>query len=159
MSVLLAPALLDALLERFAFSDDLVAAAVRAAARDVGTATADAQARAHANVFRAFADEGVAESDLAGALGYGYDDAARARYESLLARIFGAERALARLSLVSGTHAIVTAIDYHGRALVPANGREMTATSARVASSGSQANGCSGEIRLAAPASANPDYS
>ncbi len=124
MSVLLAPALLDALLERFAFSDDLVAAAVRAAARDVGTATADAQARAHANVFRAFADEGVAESDLAGALGYGYDDAARARYESLLARIFGAERALARLSLVSGTHAIVTAID----ACVPHEGRLISAT-------------------------------
>ena len=36
--------------------------------------------------------------------------AARARYESLLARVLGAERALARLSIVSGTHAIVAAI-------------------------------------------------
>ena len=126
MSALLAPALLDALFERFDFSDDLVAAARRAAARDVGTETADAQARAQANVLRAFADEGVAESDLAGSLGYGYDDAARARYESLLARIFGAERALARLSLVSGTHAIVATIDAclpHAGRLVVATGR------------------------------------
>ncbi|HTU80962.1 MAG TPA: methionine gamma-lyase family protein [Candidatus Acidoferrales bacterium] len=61
-------------------------------------------------MLRAFLDEGVAESDLAGSTGYGYDDAARARYESLLARVFGAERALARLSLVSGTHAIVAAL-------------------------------------------------
>src|SRR5579884_4475273 len=70
----------------------------------------DAQMRVKANVLAAFFDEGVDESDLAGSTGYGYDDAARERYESLLARIFGCERALARLSFVSGTHAIVTAL-------------------------------------------------
>ena len=43
--------------------------------------------RVKANVLRAFLDEGVLESDLAGTSGYGYDDAARERYESLLARI------------------------------------------------------------------------
>ena len=69
-----------------------------------------AQEAVKANVLRAFLDEGIAESDLAGSTGYGYDDAARERYESLLARVFGAERALARLSIVSGTHAIVTAL-------------------------------------------------
>jgi cystathionine beta-lyase family protein involved in aluminum resistance len=62
-------------------------------------------------VLEAFLAEGVAESDLAGTTGYGYDDAARERYESLLARVFGTERALARLSIVSGTHAIVAALD------------------------------------------------
>ena len=62
-------------------------------------------------VLEAFLAEGIAESDLAGSTGYGYDDAARERYESLLARIFHAERVLARLSIVSGTHAIVAALD------------------------------------------------
>ena len=69
-----------------------------------------AQARVKARVLRAFFDEGVDDSDLAGTSGYGYDDAARERYESLLARMLGAERVLARLSIVSGTHAIVTAL-------------------------------------------------
>jgi cystathionine beta-lyase family protein involved in aluminum resistance len=62
------------------------------------------------NVLRAFLDEGLAENDLAGSTGYGYDDAARERYEAILGRVLGAERVLARLSIVSGTHAIVAAL-------------------------------------------------
>lgn len=76
-------------------------------------------------VLEAFLAEGIAESDLAGSTGYGYDDAARERYESLLARIFHAERVLARLSIVSGTHAIVAALDallVPGQRLLCANG-------------------------------------
>jgi cystathionine beta-lyase family protein involved in aluminum resistance len=78
-----------------------------------------------ARVLRAFLDEGIAESDLAGTTGYGYDDAARDRYESLLARVFRAERVLARLSIVSGTHAIVAGLEAlvpPGAALLAANG-------------------------------------
>ena len=78
-----------------------------------------------ARVLRAFLDEGIPESDLAGTTGYGYDDAARERYESLLARLFGAERVLARLSIVSGTHAIVAGLDAlapSGATLLAANG-------------------------------------
>ncbi len=78
-----------------------------------------AQQEVKARVMRAFFDEGVHESDLAGTTGYGYDDAARERYESLLSRIFGAERVLARLSIVSGTHAILAAL----AACVPPGGR------------------------------------
>src|ERR1700729_3847829 len=70
----------------------------------------DAQRGVAINVLQAFVDEGLAESDLAGSTGYGYDDPARGRYESLLARVLGAELALARLSIVSGTHAIVAAL-------------------------------------------------
>lgn len=70
----------------------------------------DAQTHVKTAMLRAFFDEGVHESDLAGSSGYGYDDTARERYESLLARTFGTERALARLSIVSGTHAIVTSL-------------------------------------------------
>jgi cystathionine beta-lyase family protein involved in aluminum resistance len=76
-------------------------------------------------VLRAFLEEGVAESDLAGTTGYGYDDPARERYESLLGRVFRAERVLARLSIVSGTHAIVAGLDAllpHGATLLAANG-------------------------------------
>lgn len=69
-----------------------------------------AQRHAQLNVLEAFLAEGIAESDLAGTTGYGYDDAARERYEALLARVLGAQRALARLSIVSGTHAIVAAL-------------------------------------------------
>jgi len=78
-----------------------------------------------ARVMRAFLDEGIAESDLGGTTGYGYDDPARDRYESLLARIFRAERVLARLSIVSGTHAIVAGLDAltpPGATLLAANG-------------------------------------
>jgi cystathionine beta-lyase family protein involved in aluminum resistance len=72
--------------------------------------TYEPQRRVHLNVLQAFVDEGIVESDFADATGYGYDDPARARYESLLARVFGAQRAIARLSIVSGTHAIVAAL-------------------------------------------------
>jgi cystathionine beta-lyase family protein involved in aluminum resistance len=79
-----------------------------------------------ARVLRAFLEEGIAESDLAGTTGYGYDDPARERYESLLARVFRAERVLARLSIVSGTHAIVAGLD----ALLPAGATLLSANGA-----------------------------
>ncbi len=69
-----------------------------------------AQQQVRANIFAAFSQANIAESDLHGAIGYGYDDAARDAYERVLASVFGAESALARFSLVSGTHAIVTAL-------------------------------------------------
>lgn len=101
--------MIDELCARFAISARLRDAALQAQRRVDGF-TYGAQRQVAANVLYAFAQEGIAESDLHGSTGYGYDDAARAAYESLLARIFGAERALARLSIVSGTHAIVTAL-------------------------------------------------
>jgi cystathionine beta-lyase family protein involved in aluminum resistance len=98
-----------ALCDRFAITGHLRSAALAAYER-TATLEYDAQAQVSVNVLQAFAQEGLVESDFAGSTGYGYDDVARARYESLLARILGAERALARLSIVSGTHAIVTAL-------------------------------------------------
>jgi cystathionine beta-lyase family protein involved in aluminum resistance len=100
---------IEVLCERFGIAGTVRDTALRAYER-VRDVRYDAQARVKANVLAAFLDEGVDESDLAGSTGYGYDDAARERYESLLARIFGCERALARLSFVSGTHAIVAAL-------------------------------------------------
>jgi cystathionine beta-lyase family protein involved in aluminum resistance len=90
--------------------DGRVRQAAAAAYERTATLRYEAQRCVAINVLQAFLDEGIAESDLAGSIGYGYDDSARARYESLLARVLGAERALARLSIVSGTHAIVAAL-------------------------------------------------
>jgi len=100
---------IETLCTRFGIEGRLRDAALRASKR-TETIAYEAQRDVAANVLEAFAREGIVESDLHGSTGYGYDDPARARYESLLARIFGAERALARLSIVSGTHAIVTAL-------------------------------------------------
>jgi cystathionine beta-lyase family protein involved in aluminum resistance len=101
--------IIELLCERFGVGGAVREAALRAQER-VHDIRYDAQTHVKAEVLAAFLDEGVDESDLAGATGYGYDDAARERYEALLARVFGCERVLARLSLVSGTHAIVTAL-------------------------------------------------
>jgi cystathionine beta-lyase family protein involved in aluminum resistance len=101
--------MIAALCNRFGIDGAVREAALRARERTAAIAY-DAQREVTVNVLQAFLDEGIAESDLTGSTGYGYDDAARDRYESLLARVFGAERALARLSIVSGTHAIVAAL-------------------------------------------------
>jgi cystathionine beta-lyase family protein involved in aluminum resistance len=101
--------LIELLCERFEIGPRVREAALRAHRR-VAAFEYPAQRDVQTTVLRAFFDEGLAESDLAGSTGYGYDDAAREHYEMLLARILGAERALARLSIVSGTHAIVVAI-------------------------------------------------
>jgi cystathionine beta-lyase family protein involved in aluminum resistance len=115
--------MIEALLERFEISPD-VAKAARSAAERAGPIERPSAARVKASVLRAFFDEGLSESDLRESYGYGYDDAARDRYESLLGRVFGAERVLARLSLVSGTHAIVVALD----ACLPSGGRLVAVT-------------------------------
>ncbi len=101
--------MITALCDRFGIEGRIRAAALEAYER-TAPLVYEAQQRVQLTVLQAFADEGLAESDLAGTTGYGYDDAARAHYESLLARVLGAQRAIARLSIVSGTHAIVVAL-------------------------------------------------
>jgi cystathionine beta-lyase family protein involved in aluminum resistance len=102
-------ALIEAVLEQAACGEEIAAAARRAQGallpRDLPL-----RARIRMRVVAAFMAEGLTEADLAGTLGYGYDDAARAHYESLLARIFRGQRSLARLHFASGTHAIVTTL-------------------------------------------------
>lgn len=101
--------MIDAILELASCSPE-VAHAARAAAPMLEPRDTALRARIRMRVVGAFLEEGIAESDLAGTLGYGYDDAARVRYESVLARIFRGERALARLNFASGTHAILTTL-------------------------------------------------
>lgn len=61
-------------------------------------------------VLKAFVDEGVGEHHFAPSTGYGYDDLGRAALERVTARVFGAEAALVRPHIISGTHAIAACL-------------------------------------------------
>lgn len=61
-------------------------------------------------VLRAFIEAGVGDHHFSSTDGYGYDDSGRETLEALYAIIFGTEDALVRPQIVSGTHAIATAL-------------------------------------------------
>lgn len=71
---------------------------------------AELRARNQLRVLRAFQAVGVTDFHLNGTTGYGYDDPAREALEVVYAQVFGAEKALVTPYLVSGTHAIATAL-------------------------------------------------
>ncbi len=105
----------------FGFPAELVELA-RGAFEEVAPAWVQRDAAAMlvgAKVIRCFAEVGLNDSHLSGTTGYGYHDAAREAYEALLARAMDAPAAFVRLQLVSGTHAIVAAVN----ALLGKNGR------------------------------------
>lgn len=60
----------------------------------------------HARVLRAFSEVGVSDFHFHGSTGYGYGDLGRIALEEVYSRVFGAEAALVRKSIVSGTHAL-----------------------------------------------------
>ena len=60
----------------------------------------------HRKVLDCFLEAGISDYHLKGATGYGYNDAAREKLEQIYAGVFGAEAALVRGQIVSGTHAI-----------------------------------------------------
>jgi cystathionine beta-lyase family protein involved in aluminum resistance len=57
-------------------------------------------------VLEAFWAERVSALDMVGSTGYGLDDEGRDKLERMYARVFGAERALVRPQIISGTHAL-----------------------------------------------------
>lgn len=57
-------------------------------------------------VLDAFHKYNVTESDLNGTTGYGYNDFGRDKVEAIFASVLGAEDALVRTQIISGTHAI-----------------------------------------------------
>jgi len=63
-----------------------------------------------AKVLEAFQAEQVADFHFASSTGYGHNDAGREALERVYARVFGAEAALVRPHIVSGTHAISLAL-------------------------------------------------
>ena len=117
--------MIAALAARLGVSAPVAQAAQRAWER-AQTFTYPAQTANKFRIVEAFMARGISESDLAGSTGYGYDDAAREQYEALLCDVFGAQATLARLSIVSGTHAIAVALAAcvaPGQVLLSATGR------------------------------------
>ncbi len=68
------------------------------------------QAYNEAKVLKGFADNRVSSAHLVGTTGYGYDDMGRDNLDKVFAQAFGAEDALVRHQLVSGTHTLSTAL-------------------------------------------------
>lgn len=64
----------------------------------------------HLRVLKAFQDSQIADFHLKGSTGYGYNDAGRDAVEAVYAQVLGAEKALVRGQIVSGTHAIAIAL-------------------------------------------------
>ena len=63
-----------------------------------------------AKVLSAFQEERVSTADFIEITGYGYTDSGRDKLEAVYARVFGAEDALVRPQLMSGTHALAVPI-------------------------------------------------
>lgn len=63
-----------------------------------------------AKVLKAFADNHIGAAHLNGTTGYGYDDMGRDALDRVYADVFEAEDALVRYTMISGTHAISTAL-------------------------------------------------
>ncbi|TSB46491.1 aminotransferase class I/II-fold pyridoxal phosphate-dependent enzyme [Alkalicoccobacillus porphyridii] len=63
-----------------------------------------------ARVMNSFKKHQVSDFHFTPSTGYGYDDAGRETLEKIYADVFGAEAALVRPQIISGTHAIATAL-------------------------------------------------
>ncbi len=63
-----------------------------------------------AKVMKAFSDEKIGAMHLSGSTGYGYDDMGRDALDRVYADVFEAEDAIVRYTMISGTHAISTAL-------------------------------------------------
>ncbi|SEN43065.1 aminotransferase class I/II-fold pyridoxal phosphate-dependent enzyme [Lihuaxuella thermophila] len=61
-------------------------------------------------VLTSFREFGVSEHHLHSSTGYGYDDLGRETLEKVFADLFGAEQALVRPNIISGTHAIASCL-------------------------------------------------
>ena len=78
-----------------------------------------------AKVLRAFQETRVSTSDFIEVTGYGYTDDGRDKLEQIYAKVFGAEDALVRVQLMSGTHALaltLSALLHYGETLVYISG-------------------------------------
>ena len=78
-----------------------------------------------AKVLSAFQECRVSTADFIEITGYGYTDSGRDKLEEVYAKVFGAEDALVRPQLMSGTHALAVALGgllKHGDTLVYISG-------------------------------------
>lgn len=61
-------------------------------------------------VLKAFQEVNICESDFSYTTGYGYNDLGRDKVEEVFAKVLGAEDALVRTQLISGTHALTVCL-------------------------------------------------
>ena len=78
-----------------------------------------------AKVLKAFQDSRASTADFIEITGYGYSDSGRDKLEEIYARVFGAEDALVRPQIMSGTHALAITLGgllKHGETLLYISG-------------------------------------
>lgn len=93
--------------------DERLFALAQSAEKKAAEAMAKVDANAEYNsakVLAAFIENRISEGHMKGTTGYGYDDRGRDDLDKVYAQIFGAEDALVRHTIVSGTHALATAL-------------------------------------------------
>ncbi len=95
-----------------AFSSKLIDAAEAAEARvaPIRTAIEKNEELCSRRVLEAFADNRISAAHLLGTSGYGYGDLGREALDRVYARVYGKPDAFVRIQMVSGTHAIATAL-------------------------------------------------
>ncbi len=96
-----------------------------------------------AKVLRAFQECRVSTADFIEITGYGYSDAGRDKLEEVCARIFGAEDALVRPQLMSGTHALYVTLSgllKHGDTLLYITGEPYDTLQSVIGTAGDSRN-------------------
>ncbi len=94
-------------------------------------------------VLTAFQECRVSTSDFIEITGYGYTDSGRDKLEELYARVFGAEDALVRPQLMSGTHALsvtLFALLKHGETLIYISGEPYDTLKSVIGTAGDSRN-------------------
>ena len=96
-----------------------------------------------AKVLSAFQETCVSTADFIEVTGYGFTDSGRDKLEEIYARVFGAEDALVRPQLMSGTHALyvtLSALLKHGETLVYVSGEPYDTLQSVIGTAGESKN-------------------
>lgn len=96
-----------------------------------------------AKVLNAFQELRVSTSDFIEVTGYGYTDSGRDKLEEIYAKVFGAEDALVRPQLMSGTHALYVtlgALLKHGETLLYISGEPYDTLKSVIGTAGDSRN-------------------
>ncbi len=110
---------------------------------DVFGAIEENSLRASAKVLRAFQEARVSTADFIEITGYGYTDSGRDKLEEVYARVFGAEDALVRPQIMSGTHALAITLGgllKHGDTLLYISGEPYDTLKSVIGTAGESRN-------------------
>ena len=94
-------------------------------------------------ILTAFQEARVSTADFIEITGYGYTDSGRDKLEEIYAKVFGAEDALVRPQLMSGTHALAVTLGgllKHGETLLYVSGEPYDTLKSVIGTAGSSRN-------------------